>query len=119
MGIRVFVDEALEFSLVVRERQSIPDPTPLSQVRTCVGCRERAPKSELLRIVVGMGIGQDLVAVPDPTRIADGRGAYLHLSVGCYRLATRRRALPRALRAQVSPASAEVERYLGSSPNPT
>jgi uncharacterized protein len=62
-------------------------------VRTCVGCKGRAAKSSLLRLVVaGDGI------VPDPQARQPGRGAYLHPSLACFELAQRRRAFPRALR---------------------
>ena len=62
-------------------------------VRTCVGCRVRAVKSDLLRLVAA---GDDIV--PDPRARRPGRGAYLHPSQDCFELAQRRRALPRALR---------------------
>ncbi|HEX4833121.1 MAG TPA: YlxR family protein [Trebonia sp.] len=62
-------------------------------VRTCVGCRERAVKSSLLRLVVS---GDDVV--PDRQARLPGRGAYLHPSLECLEKAQRRRALPRALR---------------------
>ncbi|MET9608612.1 YlxR family protein [Streptomyces sp. NPDC006512] len=61
--------------------------------RTCVGCRERAAKSDLLRIVA---IGDE--CVPDPRGTLPGRGAYLHPDVVCLDKAVRRRAFPRALR---------------------
>ena len=65
-------------------------------VRTCVGCRKRAAKSELLRVVAGdRGAGPELV--PDPERRAPGRGAHLHPTTDCLELALRRRAFPRAL----------------------
>ena len=62
-------------------------------VRTCVGCKERAAKSSLLRLVVSGD-----VLVPDPQARRPGRGAYLHHSLTCFELAQRRRAFPRALR---------------------
>ena len=62
-------------------------------VRTCVGCRSRAPQSGLLRVVAREG-----VAVPDRRRRERGRGAYVHADVACVRLAERRRAFGRALR---------------------
>jgi len=62
-------------------------------VRTCVGCRERAPKQELLRVVAGDG-----TLVPDPAGRAPGRGAHLHPTPECLALALRRRAFVRALR---------------------
>jgi uncharacterized protein len=66
-------------------------------VRTCVGCRERAAKSELIRIVA-VSNGATTVVTPDLRRSAGGRGAHLHPSVACLELATRRKAWGRALR---------------------
>ncbi|MEU2158560.1 YlxR family protein [Streptomyces sp. NPDC019396] len=63
--------------------------------RTCVGCRERAAKSDLLRIVAVEG-----ACVPDHRGTLPGRGAYLHPASVCLDLAVRRRAFPRALKAQ-------------------
>jgi hypothetical protein len=62
-------------------------------VRTCVGCKERAAKSSLLRLVAA---GNDIV--PDPRARQPGRGAYLHPSLDCLEKARRRRAFSRALR---------------------
>jgi uncharacterized protein len=63
--------------------------------RTCVGCRERAAKDDLLRIVAIEG-----ECVPDHRGTLPGRGAYVHPALVCLDLAVRRRAFPRALRAQ-------------------
>ena len=61
--------------------------------RSCVGCRERAPKAELLRLVrSGDGVRVD------PLGRAPGRGAYVHRDPGCVDAAVRRRALAGALR---------------------
>ena len=62
-------------------------------VRTCVGCRKRAPVTELLRVVAAGG-----TLVPDPRRRLPGRGASLHPTAECLQAAVRRRAFPRALR---------------------
>src|SRR5262249_35284062 len=62
-------------------------------IRTCVGCRSRAARSDLLRIVV---VGGELV--PDVRRRLPGRGAHVHPDLACVELAERRRAFPRALR---------------------
>lgn len=62
-------------------------------VRTCVGCRVRTVKSDLLRLVVVEG-----VIVPDLDGRLPGRGAYLHPEPGCLELAERRRVFPRAFR---------------------
>src|ERR1700757_3019904 len=73
-------------------RAELPEPGK-NPVRTCVGCKERAVKSSLLRLVaVRDGI------VPDPQARQPGRGAYLHPSLACLELAQRRRVFPRALR---------------------
>ncbi|CAM5664784.1 YlxR family protein [Streptomyces aurantiogriseus] len=62
--------------------------------RTCVGCRERAAKTELLRIVAIKD-----ACVPDPRGTLPGRGAYVHPTQVCLDQAVRRRAFTRALRA--------------------
>ncbi|WP_078898033.1 YlxR family protein [Streptomyces rimosus] len=61
--------------------------------RTCVGCRERAAKGDLLRIVA---IEDE--CVPDPRGTLPGRGAYVHPTRVCLDLAVRRRSFPRAFR---------------------
>jgi uncharacterized protein len=66
-------------------------------VRTCVGCRERATKSELIRIVA-VSNGASTAVAPDLRGSAGGRGAHLHPTVACLELATRRKAFGRALR---------------------
>jgi predicted RNA-binding protein YlxR (DUF448 family) len=58
-----------------------------------VGCRSRAAKSELLRVVVVDGS----IVVDHHARLP-GRGAHVHPAPGCVDLAERRKALPRALR---------------------
>jgi predicted RNA-binding protein YlxR (DUF448 family) len=64
-------------------------------VRTCVGCRRRAPASDLLRVVA-----RDGSVLPDEGRREPGRGAHLHPTIACLEQAERRRAFPRALRAE-------------------
>ncbi|WP_281281671.1 YlxR family protein [Blastococcus colisei] len=58
-----------------------------------MGCRQRAPASYLLRVVVRSG-----ALVPDPRRRLPGRGASLHPTPECLNAAERRRAFSRALR---------------------
>ncbi|MGY1634251.1 YlxR family protein [Geodermatophilus sp. SYSU D01186] len=58
-----------------------------------MGCRKRAPVTDLLRVVVSGG-----ALVPDPRRRLPGRGASLHPTPECLRAAERRRAFARALR---------------------
>jgi predicted RNA-binding protein YlxR (DUF448 family) len=63
----------------------------------CIGCRERAPRGQLLRVVAS-GPGDRAAVVPDPGRRLPGRGASLHRDPACLALAERRRAFARALR---------------------
>ena len=88
-----------------------PARTP---VRTCIGCRERAAKSELLRVVLGSGSDGRPAAVPDPDGTAPGRGAHLHPTTACYDLAARRRAFARVLRAGAGLTGVPVGEYLAS-----
>ncbi|MEU8629926.1 YlxR family protein [Streptomyces sp. NPDC048669] len=76
--------------------------------RTCVGCRERAAKSELLRIVADGD-----ACVPDPRGTLPGRGAYVHPESVCLDLAVRRRAFPRAFKAKGPFDPAAVQRFVG------
>lgn len=73
------------------------DPSRLTAVhvpsRTCVGCRGKSAKTELLRVVA-----VEDALVPDPRGRAPGRGAYVHPAVECLVRAEKRRAFPRALR---------------------
>jgi predicted RNA-binding protein YlxR (DUF448 family) len=64
--------------------------------RSCVGCRQRAPKRELVRLVRG----PDGVAL-DPAASAPGRGAYVHRDAACIGRALAKGALARALRTGV------------------
>jgi predicted RNA-binding protein YlxR (DUF448 family) len=65
----------------------------MDAVRTCVGCKQRA--TNLLRIVAISG-----ELTPDPQNRLAGRGARLHLSTSCLKLALDRKAFGRALRTQ-------------------
>jgi predicted RNA-binding protein YlxR (DUF448 family) len=82
---------------------SVGKPT----VRTCVGCRSRAARSDLLRIVVVDG-----ELVPDVRRRLPGRGAHLHPDLACLDLAERRKAFPRALRVPGPLGSARVRAHV-------
>ncbi|WP_308204102.1 YlxR family protein [Goodfellowiella coeruleoviolacea] len=82
----------IDCSLVQRPEEVFDHVGP---VRTCVGCRTRTLSTELLRVVV-----VDAKVIPDTRRRLPGRGAWLHPNLDCLRAAERRRAFPRALRAQ-------------------
>jgi len=81
-------------------------------VRTCVGCRQRAAKRELVRVTVGSDAHGQPVVVPDPEATAPGRGAHLHPTTECYDLAVRRKAFGRALRVPAGLDSAAVSSYI-------
>jgi len=85
----------------VRADQHVP-------VRMCVGCKERAAKSDLLRLVV-VADGEISRVIPDPSGRRLGRGASLHPDLRCLDLAERRRVFPRAFRL-VSPLDASAVR---------
>ena len=87
-------------------RSSSPDASG-SVIRTCVGCRARAAKSDLLRVVA---VNDEIVV--DPAARRPGRGAYLHPSRDCLEQARRRRAIPRALRVSGPLAEDGLVRYL-------
>ncbi|HWS57731.1 MAG TPA: YlxR family protein [Actinotalea sp.] len=73
-------------------------PARTGPVRTCVGCRERGQRSDLVR-VAAVTDGEGDLAVVDRATSLPGRGAWLHADLNCLELAERRRAFPRALRA--------------------
>ena len=81
-------------------------------VRTCVGCRKRAAKRELLRVTVGSDARGQPVVVPDPPATSLGRGAHLHPTTECYELAARRKAFGRALRVTPGTSAVPVGAYL-------
>ena len=65
----------------------------MESVRTCLGCRQRAPRTSLVRFVARDG----RVAVDTAARLP-GRGAWVHPDAGCVTVAIRRNAFGRALR---------------------
>lgn len=85
----------------------MPAASRREPVRTCVGCRVKAEKSELLRVVAVEGS-----LIPDPRGTSPGRGAHLHPDAACLALAERRRAFPRALRLGGQLDAAELVAYL-------
>ena len=65
--------------------------------RTCVGCRTRSPKRDLLRLVRTA----DGVVRIDEDGDAAGRGAYVHPEDACVERALQRDAIARSLRRSV------------------
>ena len=65
--------------------------------RSCIGCKEKKPKRELIRIVrTKEGSGE-----VDFTGRKSGRGAYFCNSVDCLNKAKKSRALSRALECEI------------------
>ncbi len=72
--------------------------------RTCIGCRRKCNKDELLRVVLCPGVN-----APDPAGIAldmtgsmKGRGAYLCRKRECLELAVKKKAFSRTFKQAVS-----------------
>ncbi|MGW8484106.1 YlxR family protein [Microbacterium sp. NPDC055903] len=78
----------------------------MEPVRTCVGCRARASRSVLLRVVA-----QDGVLVPDEAAVLPGRGAWVHPTQECLDKALGRRAFARALRVSAALDTRTIEQY--------
>lgn len=76
-------------------------------VRTCVGCRARAPRSSLLRVVA-----VDSALVIDEGAKLPGRGAWVHETFECVDAAIRRRAFVRALRVSGPLDTQTIEEHL-------
>ncbi len=86
-----------------------------SPERTCVGCREKASKADLVRVARARH-GEIVI---DLSGSMPGRGAYVHLDVGCFEDAMRSRAFDRALRTGLSTDAAAslgngLERLMGA-----
>ncbi|PPF83693.1 DUF448 domain-containing protein [Subtercola sp. Z020] len=84
----------------------------MEPVRTCVGCRARAEKSSLLRVVA-----QNSQLVVDDGAVMPGRGAYLHETTQCFQNAVKRRAFGRALRTEKQLDMSELETRLNATVN--
>jgi uncharacterized protein len=78
-------------------------------VRTCIGCRQRAAKRELVRVTIRVDDQGRSAVVVDARGTAPGRGAHLHPTTACYELAVRRKAFARALRWQQRGAPGALE----------
>ena len=76
-------------------------------IRTCIGCRRRAPAADLLRVGLVSLTSADAVshATLIVSRTASGRGAWLCRDVSCLDTARKRKAFSRAFRASVSDAA--------------
>jgi predicted RNA-binding protein YlxR (DUF448 family) len=79
----------------------------MEPVRTCVGCRQRAISSDLLRVVL-----ESCHLVADPKSVLHGRGAWIHPSSDCLKLAVDRKAFGRAFKSADSIQSAGLAHFI-------
>ena len=82
-------------------------------IRTCVGCRQRRPKRELVRLVRRT----DGVVVRDASGGAAGRGAYMCIEAVCLERAMKGGRLAQALRGPCR-LDAELERAVHEAGTP-
>ncbi|MGH1564861.1 YlxR family protein [Mumia sp. DW29H23] len=93
-------------------------PVRVRPVRTCIGCRARVDRSDLVRVVAVHGETSTLVT-PDLRGSAPGRGAHLHLDVACLDRATQRKAFARALRVEGPLDTGPLDAYVRESTRKT
>src|SRR5450759_1235737 len=66
-------------------------------IRTCIGCGTSEDKREVVRFVRT----PDGTVEVDPSGKANGRGAYVHATLGCFETAIRKRKIAAALRTTI------------------
>ena len=94
-------------------KMTVPEASGNQPERTCIGCRKKGLRSELLRLVSDAG-GSSAVVVDERRRMA-GRGAWLHPCESCLALAIKRRAFGRALKGATGTAAVERRITAGTS----
>ena len=77
-------------------------------MRSCIACRSRESTKELLHLVALAGL-----VTPDPDRLLNGRGAWLHPR--CFELAAQRRSFNRAFKSSQEFGTADLAAFLKSS----
>lgn len=85
-----------------RRRPRVAGPSTTG-MRSCIGCRERAPRAALIRLVCD----PEGMIVVDRHLKAPGRGAHLCYDAECIRLAAQRKAFGRAFKRSVAPVDPE------------
>ncbi|XNZ00685.1 YlxR family protein [Micrococcus luteus] len=85
--------------------------TSQTPVRTCVGCRERADQTELVRVALDRSTDPPSVQW-DSARRRPGRGAWLHRDPECAARALARGGFARSFRTRVDTAAFEEARRL-------
>lgn len=71
---------------------------PKIPYRTCIGCQERKPKKELLRII---RTPEGMIEI-DETGKKSGRGAYLCYNIACWKEAVKKKRLGKALKVELT-----------------
>lgn len=79
----------------------------MDPVRTCVACRKRASRMDLLRIVLSDG-----QLVVDRRAVLPGRGAWVHPEAQCLSQAVSRGSFSRALKVSGKPDTRPLENRL-------
>ena len=79
----------------------------MDPIRTCVACRKRVARADLLRVVA-----RDGLLVVDERGVLPGRGAWVHETAECMNLAVQRGAIARALRVSGKPDAHPLENRL-------
>ena len=69
---------------------------PKIPYRTCIGCQEKKPKKELLRII---RTPEGIIEI-DETGKKSGRGAYLCYNIACWKEAVKKKRLGKALKVE-------------------
>ena len=67
-------------------------------LRTCMGCNDKKPKKELIRIVKN----KDGIITIDETGKQEGRGAYICNNIDCLEKVVKSKRLERALEKEIS-----------------
>ncbi len=69
---------------------------PKIPYRTCIGCQNKKPKRELLRII---RTPEGIIEI-DETGKKSGRGAYLCYNIACWKEAVKKKKLGKALKVE-------------------
>ena len=77
-------------------------------MRSCIACRSRESSKELLHLVAIAG-----QVTPDPDRLLNGRGAWLHPR--CFEVAAQRRSFNRAFKSSEDFGTEDLAAFLKSS----
>nr|WP_281171245.1 YlxR family protein [Arthrobacter castelli] len=80
-------------------------------MRTCIGCRRRVARNDLLR-VVAIGKDNTRTVTVDVRRRLAGRGAWLHPDRSCLAIAVKRKAFNRAFKSAVD--VSDVQSYFNA-----